>query len=69
MVGYETADGNAGYNWGEDGWMDAWVEYEGSYEIEYTTAGVNYKYTRLPGYSTITVKGKGDNILQITSSI
>ena len=47
-----------GYNWGEDDWMNSMVEYYGSYETEYTTAGVEYKYTRLPKYSTIEISGK-----------
>ena len=58
VVGYETPEGQVGYNWGEDDWMNAWVDYDGSYKTEYTTAGVTYKYTRLRGYSTIRVDGK-----------
>lgn len=61
MVGYETPEGQVGYNWGEDDWMNAWVDYDGSYKTEYTTAGVTYKYTRLRGYSTIRVDGKWDD--------
>lgn len=58
MVGYETPEGGVGYNWGEDDWMSSWVDYYGSYETEYITAGVTYKYKRLPGYSMITISGK-----------
>ena len=47
-----------GYNWGEDDWMDQWVAYDGSYETEYTTVGVKYKYTRLPEYSTFEISGR-----------
>ena len=57
FVGYETPDGGVGYNWGEDDWMNSMVEYYGSYETEYTTAGVEYRYTRLPKYSTIEISG------------
>ena len=58
VVGYETPQDSVGYNWGEDDWMSSWVDYYGSYETEFTTAGVKYKYKRLPGYSTITVIGR-----------